>query len=412
MTVFLTLFKNDIKLFIKDWKACVLLLAAPFAFISFFTYALTPYLNKSNFIEPFAIALVDQEDTPQTRMLTKQLDEMQIFGEVVRTEEAEALQMLSEGSIASVIIIPPGFTESVAYGENKPVTVIGASNKPLQSFIVKSLMQSVANLISAAQNAITTIYHYNEEAGVTGKELDTQFNDSTMAFFLEALARNEVFSQVEAYSKFDLTPVEYFTAALMVIFAMFAGMPGMKMLVSERTSGITKRLAAAPVKIWQIVLSKLLVSILLVVLQFGLIIILTAAVFKNYWGAPVGDVLLLFGGLVFAICAWSIFVAAISRTSASADAIGNLGILTMAVIGGSIYPLSSMPEFVRGLSRLTINRWAMDGFMVLFSGNEGLNTGTQTLMLIIIGSVLFILASGFMKLAQRRQYEAFGYNLV
>lgn len=403
MTVFLTLLKNDIKLFLKDWKACILLLATPFIFIGFFTYALAPYLDKSNFVEPFSIALADNEDTPQTRMLTKQLEEMQIFKEVVHAGEAEALQMLSEGSIASVIVIPAGFTESIAYGENKPVTVIGSSSRPLQSFIVKSLMQSAANLISAAQNAITTIYHYNEKAGLKGKELDKQFNASTMTFFLEALARNEIFSQVEAYSRFNLTPVEYFTAALIVIFAMFAGMPGMKMLVSERTSGITKRLAAAPVKIWQIILSKLLVSILLVVLQFGLIIILTSAVFKNYWGAPAGDILLLFGGLVFAICAWSVFVAAISGTSAAADAIGNLGILTMAVIGGSIYPLSSMPDFVRSLSRLTINRWAMDGFMVLFSGNEGLHTGTQALMLVVIGTVLFILAAAFMKLAQRRQ---------
>ena len=398
MTVFLTLFKNDIKLFLKDWKACVLLLAAPFIFISFFTYALTPYLNKSNFVEPFSIALVDMENTPQTRMLTKQLDEMQIFREVLHTGEPEALKMLSEGSIASVIIIPSDFTNSVAYGENKPVTVIGASNRPLQSFIVKSLMQSAANLVSAAQNAITTIYHFNEEAGLKGKKLEEQFNDSTMTFFLEALSRNEVFSQVEAYSKFNLTPVEYFTAALIVIFAMFAGMPGMKMLVSERTMGITKRLAVSPVKMWQIILSKLLVSIILVIMQFGFIMILTAAVFKNYWGAPVGNVLLLFGGLVFAISAWSIFVSSISRTSASADAIGNLGILTMAVIGGSIYPLSSMPDFVRNLSRLTINRWAMDGFMVLFSGNEGLNTRTQALMLFIIGAILFMLASTLMKL--------------
>ncbi|NJD03088.1 MAG: ABC transporter permease [Ruminiclostridium sp.] len=117
MTVFLTLFKNDIKLFLKDWKACILLLAAPFVFIGFFTYALTPYLNGSDFVEPFSIALVDHEDTPQTRMLTKQLDEMQIFIEVVHTGEAEAWLMLSDGSIASVIIIPPGFTDSVALGK-------------------------------------------------------------------------------------------------------------------------------------------------------------------------------------------------------------------------------------------------------------------------------------------------------
>ena len=403
MTVLLTLFKNDIKLFLKDWKACVILLAAPFVFICFFTYALTPYLNKSSFIEPFSIALVDKEDTAQTRMLIRQLDELKIFKEVVHTAEAEALQMLNGGSVASVIVIPSGFTESVAAGENKPVTVIGSSSRPLQSFIVKSLMQSVANLVSSAQSAIITIYHFNQEAGLKGSNLEQQFDDSTMKFFLEALSRNEVYSQPEEYSKFNLTPVEYFSSALIVIFAMFAGMPGMKMLVSERALGITKRLGASPVKMWQIVLSKLLVSVILAAVQLGVIMVLTGAVFKSYWGAPVKNILLLFGGLIFAVSAWSIFVSSISRSSASADAIGNLGILTMAVLGGSIYPLSSMPDFVRGLSRFTINRWAMEGFMVLFSGNDAVGTGTQALMLAVMGIVLFVLAAGFMRLAKRWQ---------
>ncbi len=402
MRVFLALFKNDIKLFIKDWKACIILLAAPFAFISFFTYALSPYLNKSSFVEPFSIALVDREDTAETRMLTRQLDDIKIFSRVVRTDEPQALQMLSDGSVASVIIIPADFTQSVAAGENKPVTVIGSKVFPLQSFIVKSLMQSVANLISSAQSAIITIYHYDQEAGLKGDKLNDRLNRSIMEFFLEALSRGEVFSDTQEYSKFNLTPVEYFTAALIVIFAMFAGMPGMKMLVSERALGITRRMAATPVKSWQVVLSKLAVSVILVIIQFGVIVALTAMVFKNYWGAPLKSILLLFGGLVFAISAWSIFVSSISRSSASADAIGNLGILTMAVLGGSIYPLSSMPDFVRDLSRLTINRWAMEGFMVLFSGNDAAGTGTQTLMLALIGLVLFILAAGFMRFSRRR----------
>jgi ABC-type multidrug transport system permease subunit len=70
----------------------------------------------------------------------------------------------------------------------------------------------------------------------------------------------------------------------------------------------------------------------------------------------------------------------------------------MAVIGGSIYPLSSMPEFVRKLSGLTINRWAMDGFMIIFSGNDALRVTTQVYALCIIGLVLLTAAVGIMRL--------------
>lgn len=388
MTPFFALLRNDTRLFLRDWKACVLLLAAPLLLISFFTYALTPYLDKSSFIEPFPLALVDLENTTQTRMLAKQLDEIGIFSEVQRLDEKAAMQKLTDKRVGAVIIIPRDFTGSVAVGENRPVTVIGSSSMVLQAYVTKNVIQSAANLISAAQSAIITIYHYSKEAGLRGKELDAVYNNAIADYFLDALARNEVFVDSEEPSQYSLTPVEYFSAALIVVFMMFAGMPGMKMLVTERSEGVMRRLSASPVKAWMVVLSKLLVSALLLILQFGVIIVLSSILFKNYWGAPVKNVLMLFGGLILAVSAWSVFTASISSSPASADIIGNIGILLMAVIGGSIYPLSAMPDFIRDLSRLTINRWAMDGFMVLFSGNDAASTGIYALVLVIIGFVL------------------------
>lgn len=401
MAVFRTLLINDIKLILRDWKACIVLLAVPFLFIAFFAYALSPYLGKSSFIEPFPVALVDRENTVQTRMLARQLEGVGIFSEVVRTDEPEAKKMLSDGKVASIIIIPKGLTDSVSVGENTPVTVIGSSSKPLQSLVVKNLVKSAASLVSSAQSAIITIYHYNQEAGLKGKALEEQFNASTMKFFVGALSRNEIFSQADTAPQYNLTPVEYFTAALIVIFLMFAGMPGMKMLVTERSTGVTKRLMASPARVWQIILSKLLVSVLLSAIQFGVIIALTSIVFRSYWGAPVKSILLMFAGVIFAVSAWSVFVSAISTSPASADVIGNLGILLMAILGGSIYPLSSMPEFVKAVSRLTITRWGMDGFMVVFSGNDALSVSGYVYPLLAIGLVFFGLAAGVMKLARR-----------
>ncbi len=401
MTSFLTLLKNDIRLFLKDWKACILLLVAPLIFISFFTYALSPYLDKSSFIEPFPVALVDMENTTQTRMLENQLREISIFSEIRRLDEETAMKQLSDQSVGGIIIIPPDFTNSVALGENRPVTVVGSSAMPLQSYIVKNIIQSAANLVSAAQSAIITIYKYDYEAGLSGAELDARYNNAIMEYFMEALARNKVFTTVDRQSGYDLTPVEYFAAALIVVFMMFAGMPGMKMLVTERSVGITRRLSAAPVGMWKVVLSKLVVSVLLLILQFGLIIAITSKLFNSYWGAPIQHILMLFGGIILAVSAWSLFVAAVSSSTASADIIGNLGILLMAVVGGSIYPLPSMPSFIRNLSRLTINRWAMDGFMVLFSGNNAMNTGLQAMVLAAMGCVLLAVSVLIMKYVRR-----------
>ncbi|HHW48192.1 MAG TPA: ABC transporter permease [Clostridiaceae bacterium] len=401
MTGFAALLKNDIKLFFKDWKAVMLLILMPFAFIAFFAYALTPFLNKSSFIEPFDIALVDKEDTAQTRILARQLEEIGIFREIFRVDESRAKEMISDNLVASAIIIPEDFSASVAVGENKPVTVIGNKAMPLQSFVVKNLIQSAANIVSAGQSAINTIYYYNQKAGMSAEELQKQFEESTMKIVLEAIARNEVFSYIESTPVYNLTPVEYFTAALITVFLMFAGMPGMKMLVMERSYGVTKRIEASPVKLWQVVMSKFIVTVILSVVQFLVIIVLTSIVFKNYWGAPVKNILILFAGIIFAVSSWSIFVSAISKTPASADIIGNLSVLLMAMVGGSIYPLSSMPRFIREASKFTINRWAMEGFMVIFSGDRSLSVANYFYVLIAIGLVLLILSTVILRLRRR-----------
>jgi len=401
MTSFAALLKNDIKLFIKDWKVCVLLLITPVIFIAFFTYSLTPYLNKTSFIEPFPVAVVDLEGTTVTRMLIKQVEEIDVFSEILLLEEDEAIKKLADKEVGAVIILPEDLSVSVSYGENKPVTVIGNSEMPLKAYVVKNIIQSAANLVSSAQSAIITIYRYDEMAGLSGEELEVKYNNAIADYFVEALSRSKVFTETEEEMQFTLTPAEYFTAALIVVFMMFAGMPGMKMLVSERSEGITKRLSASPVKMWKVILSKLLVSSLVLVIEFGVIVLFTSKVFSNYWGAPVKNILMLVGGIIVAVSAWSVFVAAISTTPASADIIGNLGVLLMAVAGGNIYPLSSMPKFVKGISKLTISRWAMDGFMVVFSGNDAKSTGVYALVLVMMGAVLFLASAVIMKYVRK-----------
>lgn len=403
MTSFAALLKNDINIFLRDWKACVLLLTAPVLFIAFFTYTLTPLLNKSSFIEPFPIALVDNENSALTRMVANQLEDIGIFNEILRTDENTAMSMLSEKKVGGVIIIPDGFTNSISYLENKPVSVVGSSALPLQAYVVKNVVLSASKLVSAAQSAVITIYHYDKEAGIAAGELDERYNDEALKYIMTALGRDSLFSENDKDSPHGISPAEYFTAALITVFMLFAGMPGMKMMVMERSCGITMRLRSTPVKMRDIVLSKLIVSILLLILQFGTIVIFSSVFFSNYWGAPAGKILMHFGAIVLAVCSWSVFVAAVSPTPASADIVGSLGILLMAVMGGSIYPLYSMPRFIRGISLITINRWAMDGFIALFSGDDDAGTFIYQLVLVAISCILFTVSVAVLKFTRSKR---------
>ena len=73
----------------------------------------------------------------------------------------------------------------------------------------------------------------------------------------------------------------------------------------------------------------------------------------------------------------------------------------MAVVGGSIYPLSSMPDFIRKLSKFTINRWAMEGFMIIFSGNELLSLTNHVYVLIAMGLFMLVMSAAALKIRRR-----------
>ena len=392
------LIKNDCKLFLKDWKAVLLLLIMPFIFICLFLYALLPVFGRTSFMEPFDIALVDNENSAQTRVLISQLKDMGVFKEIIKVDESSALELIRKNEVAGAIIIPAEFSNNVAHGKNKPATVIGNKQRPLQSFVTKSIVESASNLVSAGQSAIYSIYSYNQKAGIKGDALNTLYHESTMKVFMEALARKDIFKDVTTEEAYNVTPAEYVTSCLIAVFLMFAGMPGVKMLVAERNSGIAARLASSGVKPWQSILSKFIVSMFLCLIQFLIVIGLSSIILKNYWGAPIGNILLLFTGIIFSISAWSVLVSSVSSTTASADVIGNLGILLMAVLGGSIYPISSMPEPVGRISFLAINKWAIDGFMILFSGNNSIGVTSQFLALAAIGSVMLLISMIILKL--------------
>ncbi len=388
MNILLALIKNDCKIFLKDWKALILILIMPFLFIGFFSLSLSSYLNKSNFIDPFEVALVDHENSSQTRIITNQLKEVELFKKILYVREDEAVKLLYNNKIAAIIIIPKDFSESILVGKLNPVVVIGNKSMPLQAFVVKTFIESAANLFSSAQSALRTISYFCNKLGLNLNVYQESIVDLTM----RVLSRNEIYSEVTDMANYNLSPMEYYTASLTVIFLMFAGMPGMKMQVYEKCTGITKRLLSTTTKLWHIVLSKTIVSFLLSVLQFTVIIILTSFVFKDYWGAPVSSIIILFLCIIFAISAWSILVASISNTPKTADVLGNLGILLMAIIGGNIYSLSTMPDFVRILSNFTISRHAMEGFMVLFSSDPSLSIAWSSGSLILIGMVEMLLS--------------------
>jgi len=405
MVGFIAILKNDLKLFIKDWKALALLIIMPFFFIYIFYYGLSPVINKNNLIKPFNIALVDYEDSMQTKLVAGQLDELNIFESVLRIDENRAMQMLSNNEIAAVIIIPSDFSESLMEGKNdKPIVIIGNKSMPLETYTVKNIAFSAIDLLYSSQNAVNTVYYYSKMAGSTEEELDQKYSNLVVKYFINLLSRNDIFYESKAGSNLNVTPFEYFTAGIVAMFLMLSGMPGAKMLVTEKSLKLTDRLRATPVRMWQILLSKFIIITLFSLIQFAAVLIFGSLFFGNYLEVSFLNFAPAFIVLVFGSSAWAMFVAAISPSSSTADIIGNLSILIMAIIGGNIYPLTAMPDYIKVLSKFTINKWAMDCLIGIFSGYAAVDVYYPILIMLLLEFAIILISCIIIKFGRKLKY--------
>ncbi|NMB95951.1 MAG: ABC transporter permease, partial [Clostridiaceae bacterium] len=331
--------KNDLKLFFSDWKAVLLFFGLPFAFVSIFISSLSPLLDMNRFIEGFNIALVDKDDSVESRVLINQFissqetefsldaDNARSSVSFIKADEDAAMNMFHNGDAAGVIIIPEGFVYSMSIGENKPLKVITDSSKPLYALFIKNYMESYAKIISAAQNGIMTAYVYYDKFA-SGKEFyEEKYSDVVTGFSLKALSKNDLFANKEVSYIPNVTKYEYFTAALLVVFIMFSGIMGIKFTAAEKLHGISNRLSISPLKDPELILARFITVFILSLLQFLALIIPAGLIFKIYLNMSPIYMLIMFVTTVFTVSACAIFVAVISPTSAVADLAGSLGTL-------------------------------------------------------------------------------------
>jgi ABC-2 type transport system permease protein len=118
----------------------------------------------------------------------------------------------------------------------------------------------------------------------------------------------------------------------------------------------------------------------------------TTLMFQLQWGDLAG-VLILILAAAFAATGWGMLFAAVLKTPGQVAVTGSAAMLIFGILGGSFFDLSMLPEWISIINKITPNAWAIDGFYVLSVGGTLNAISDNILALIIMGVVLFTIAS-------------------
>jgi ABC-type transport system involved in multi-copper enzyme maturation permease subunit len=150
-----------------------------------------------------------------------------------------------------------------------------------------------------------------------------------------------------------------------VMFAFFLVLTVGWLFVAERRQGTLRRLQAAPLSRYELLIGKLLPCYGLSLVQ-GLILLLAGhLVFGMSWGPDPLWLLPVAATTSLAAMGLALLVAALARTETQVALYGTLLVVVLAAVSGCLMPREMMPEEMLLFSRATPHAWALDAYSEL-----------------------------------------------
>jgi ABC-2 type transport system permease protein len=182
--------------------------------------------------------------------------------------------------------------------------------------------------------------------------------------------------------------INYYAVGMGVMYLLFGvSMAGQSILI-ERREGTLPRLRTTPTTTTDIVTGKLLATFLTGFVQFGLLVVFTRVLYGVEWGAP-SLLAVMVTATSLAAAGLGTLVAAFSRSAEAAESLAPAIILPMSFLGGSMWPIYAMPAWMDTASRLTFNRWALDGFLTVMSGAADLAAIARPVVVLLAMALIF-----------------------
>jgi ABC-2 type transport system permease protein len=124
----------------------------------------------------------------------------------------------------------------------------------------------------------------------------------------------------------------------------------------------------------------------LAVVSMSVIVVGTAVLLGARWGDPLALALLI---LAAALAATGIALLAVgfTRTEDQAGSLVAIVTITLAVLGGSFFPVAQGPGFMATLSLFTPHAWFLDGVGRIATGGDLISAADPILVLAAIGLV-------------------------
>jgi ABC-2 type transport system permease protein len=369
----------------RDRAGFIMTFVVPIAFFSIFAVMLGGAGKGGT--SKLHVAIIDQTTNGSSAAFLEVLrseKSLDLIGKALDTHGDRTLPMtpaaaeseIRSGNLGLAMVIPRQFSDArlaaIDNGLRPGIMIMADTSDPFSSHMLSGLLQNVA------VRTVRVVVARNAKPGTSPTSVGTLLDVNT----------RDVLGAAKANPR-----IAFSAAGLGVMFLLFIAAAAGGAIIDEAENGTLDRILSSRVSMTQLLLGKLLYLVGLSTAQ--LIVTFT-------WGAFVFGVELrrhMVGFLIMTIAtslatsAFGLLLAAICRTRNQLAALSNLTVLTMSALGGSMFPRFLMPEKLQKLGLITINGWALDGFLKVFWREEPLIRLWPQVTVLVVGAAMIFTAA-------------------
>jgi len=369
--------------------------------VAFFTIFAVIFGSRRDTLPRINVLVVDEDHSSASQKLLKDLESQKALYVYTRPADKDGVALsdftpataeveVKEGRVSVALVIPNGFGKNPnppgSSLERPSVQLLKDSSDMVAPQVIVGMLQKVAMEEAGRQSS--------EAHGSAMKAAETTHSADGM---LISVTSRDILGEKQVNPM-----VSYYAAAVAVMFLLFTASGASGSLLDEVESGTLDRVLSTRITMGMLLAGKLCYSTMLAFAQLVAMFLWAWLVFKVDFIHHIPGFVIMGLSTAFAVGAFGILLASVCRTRAQLGPLSTLVVLLMSSIGGSMFPRFLLPEAMKKAGMLTLNGWAIDGFLKVFWRDEPLwHLWPEVSVLIGAGLVLFAIAR---RLARRWEY--------
>lgn len=300
-------------------------------------------------------------------------------------DEAEVRESLQSKRADFGIILP---SQETVYEDGrsqiKLQTLLGKNT--VQNIIAQSALQQFVDVVNV-QATIQAAPGADAAQAAQGAAGSGTAPDGPAA--PEAASRSEHVIQTSLTSNLgQFRAVEYYTAAMMVMFLMYSGMMAGVSILKEKADNTLSRINSMPVSSLSILLAKIGSTLIVTTIQVLVVLAVSRIFYDITFGGQWHQVALLCLLMSLFSIALSILLALLMRTTRSMQTVFHCVIVFMTFVSGGF--VAGVGGIITDIAKFTPAYWTKDGMLELVLQGSYANIGTHYSLLAAMALILIV----------------------